>query len=112
MFFSPHFSPVSNLTIGYLQVQPNRTNIAPQSPSIISEQTFLPAVGWCSAISFERAGCHRNGGIRSAIIAFQFTCVVEFPATRKKRENCRKIVLEGVTRREQSLVLFHLLGKV
>ena len=102
MFFSPHFSPVSNLTIGYLQVQPNRTSIAPQSPSITSEQTFLPAVGWCSAISFERGGCHRNGGIRSAIIALHG----------KKRENCRKIVLEGVTRREQSLVLIHLVGKV
>jgi len=54
-----------------------------------------------------------NGDIRSAIMALQFACVVEFPATRKKGKTvASKIVLEAVTRREQSLVLFHLLGKV
>src|SRR6266540_2336448 len=54
-----------------------------------------------------------NGDIRSAIMALQFACVVELPASRKKGKTvASKIVLEAVTRREQSLVLFHLLGKV
>ncbi|KAG6918805.1 hypothetical protein DXG01_011557 [Tephrocybe rancida] len=56
-----------------------------------------------------------NGDIRSAIMALQFACIVELSGeTRKKKggEKGRTVVLESVTRREQSLMLFHLLGRV
>lgn len=67
-----------------------------------------------------------NGDIRSAIMALQFACVVDLPAssmkskgkvTRKnvdetKRTTNVRAVLGAVTRREQSLVLFHLMGKI
>ena len=67
-----------------------------------------------------------NGDIRSAIMALQFACVVDLPAssmgskgkvTRKtvgktKKTTNVRAVLESVTRREQSLVLFHLMGKI
>lgn len=51
-----------------------------------------------------------NGDIRSAIMAMQFACVVQLPSKSKRKGT--KLVLESVTRREQSLVLFHLMGKV
>lgn len=67
-----------------------------------------------------------NGDIRSAIMALQFACVIDLPASsmkskskvaRKnvggtKRTTNARAVLEAVTRREQSLVLFHLMGKI
>ncbi|KAF8066926.1 Rad17 cell cycle checkpoint protein-domain-containing protein [Lyophyllum atratum] len=56
-----------------------------------------------------------NGDIRSAIMALQFACALEMNGkTRKKKgkEQGKAVVLASVTRREQSLVLFHLLGKV
>ncbi|KAJ7650689.1 Rad17 cell cycle checkpoint protein-domain-containing protein [Roridomyces roridus] len=59
-----------------------------------------------------------NGDIRSAIMALQFSSVVELPATSGKRKKANngsgsaRVVLEAVTRREQSLHLFHLIGKV
>lgn len=67
-----------------------------------------------------------NGDIRSAIMALQFACIVDLPAssTKSKGKAARKnvggtkpstsarTVLEAVTRREQSLVLFHLMGKI
>ncbi|KZP05055.1 hypothetical protein FIBSPDRAFT_914983 [Athelia psychrophila] len=62
-----------------------------------------------------------NGDIRSAINALQFACIPG-PTTststskRKKGEGKDKrdarVVLEAVTRRESSLALFHLMGKV
>lgn len=53
-----------------------------------------------------------NGDIRSAIMALQFACVIELPGRSKKKLGEQRAVLEAVTRREQSLALFHLLGKV
>ncbi|KAJ6460973.1 Rad17 cell cycle checkpoint protein-domain-containing protein [Mycena sanguinolenta] len=55
-----------------------------------------------------------NGDIRSAIMALQFSCVVEVPGKGRKKSSVSgsKLVLEAVTRREQSLHLFHLIGKV
>ena len=67
-----------------------------------------------------------NGDIRSAINALQFACVVDLPVSslKSKGKVARKngggtkrttnvhAVLEVVTRREQSLVLFHLMGKI
>ncbi|KAK2467922.1 hypothetical protein APHAL10511_000217 [Amanita phalloides] len=56
-----------------------------------------------------------NGDIRSAIMALQFACVASPPIekTRKKRDaKMATLMLESITRREQNLVLFHLLGKV
>ncbi|KAH7887075.1 Rad17 cell cycle checkpoint protein-domain-containing protein [Phlebopus sp. FC_14] len=71
-----------------------------------------------------------NGDIRSAINALQFACVVPLPGSSAKQKGSRKsekkpsqnmtrrngrsvrAVLEAVTRREQSLVLFHLMGKI
>ncbi|KAF8347458.1 Rad17 cell cycle checkpoint protein-domain-containing protein [Amanita rubescens] len=56
-----------------------------------------------------------NGDIRSAIMALQFACGASIPngKTRKKRDaKLTTLMLESITRREQSLVLFHLLGKV
>jgi cell cycle checkpoint protein len=56
-----------------------------------------------------------NGDIRSAVMALQFACVVEMGNQGRKRKGGDKhaaVVLQSVTRREQSLVLFHLMGKV
>ena len=53
-----------------------------------------------------------HGDIRSAIMALQFACIVHKPTQRKKKSIGHTVVLEAVTRREQSLALFHLLGKV
>lgn len=59
-----------------------------------------------------------NGDIRSAVMALQFACVVEIPADKKGKKKSTstnrgaRVVLESVTRREQSLHLFHLIGKV
>ncbi|GJJ11882.1 hypothetical protein Clacol_006120 [Clathrus columnatus] len=50
-----------------------------------------------------------NGDIRSAIMALQFACVVQLP---KESGGNAKMILGAVSRREQSLALFHLLGKI
>ncbi|KAG1876283.1 Rad17 cell cycle checkpoint protein-domain-containing protein [Suillus subluteus] len=61
-----------------------------------------------------------NGDIRSAVMALEFACVVTLTkggGKGKTRRNTAgsggaRAVLEAVTRREQSLVLFHLMGKI
>lgn len=78
-----------------------------------------------------------NGDIRSAVMALQFACVVDLPSTKGKGKGKAKAKdrgaakgvyvprlesqsrhtetsfrLEAITRREQSLALFHLLGKL
>ncbi|KAF9554804.1 checkpoint protein Rad24 [Agrocybe pediades] len=54
-----------------------------------------------------------NGDIRSAIMALQFACVMDISGKKKKNgQGGSAAVLGAVTRREQSLALFHLLGKV
>ncbi|KAJ7025587.1 Rad17 cell cycle checkpoint protein-domain-containing protein [Mycena alexandri] len=62
-----------------------------------------------------------NGDIRSAIMALQFSCLPTLggstgkPARRKgggAGGGGAKLVLEAVTRREQSLALFHFMGRV
>lgn len=53
-----------------------------------------------------------NGDIRSAIMALQFACIVQSGSKKKNTKIANSLVLEAVTRREQSLALFHLLGKV
>ncbi|TFY52729.1 hypothetical protein EVJ58_g9851 [Rhodofomes roseus] len=56
-----------------------------------------------------------NGDIRSAIMALQFACTVGGNTTTKKKKGGgadAKAIVESVTRREQSLALFHLLGKL
>ncbi|KAG2343137.1 Rad17-domain-containing protein [Suillus weaverae] len=61
-----------------------------------------------------------NGDIRSAVMALEFACIVTLTkggGKGKTRRNtagsgCARAVLEAVTRREQSLVLFHLMGKI
>ncbi|KAF8880655.1 Rad17 cell cycle checkpoint protein-domain-containing protein [Infundibulicybe gibba] len=53
-----------------------------------------------------------NGDIRSAIMALQFACIASQPTRGKKKGGVTVAALESITRREQSLVLFHLLGKV
>ena len=55
-----------------------------------------------------------NGDIRSAVMALQFAST---PTSKPKGKRSRKTqdvraILEAVTRREQSLALFHLVGKV
>lgn len=62
-----------------------------------------------------------NGDIRSAVMALQFACTAD-SSTRKSSKGTKKaskgqgpsarVMLEAVTRREQSLALFHLLGKI
>ncbi|KAI6129591.1 Rad17 cell cycle checkpoint protein-domain-containing protein [Pisolithus croceorrhizus] len=60
-----------------------------------------------------------NGDIRSALMALQFACVSSLSG-KSKTKNPRNrngsksalAMLEAVTRREQSLVLFHLMGKI
>ncbi|PFH51634.1 hypothetical protein AMATHDRAFT_2909 [Amanita thiersii Skay4041] len=57
-----------------------------------------------------------NGDIRNAIMALQFAYTIGSrdgkSRKRKKGGNIPTSMLESITRREQSLVLFHLLGKV
>ncbi|KAH9949687.1 Rad17-domain-containing protein [Amylocystis lapponica] len=56
-----------------------------------------------------------NGDIRSAVMALQFACVVEGSAGARKKGKggpAARVVVEAVARREQSLALFHLLGKL
>lgn len=60
-----------------------------------------------------------NGDIRSAIMALQFACVVDLSGAKRgkskkgtEKADATKVVLEAITRREQSLALFHLIGKV
>ncbi|OBZ77252.1 Cell cycle checkpoint protein RAD17 [Grifola frondosa] len=61
-----------------------------------------------------------NGDIRSAVMALQFACIRDYATDQRKPTKGRKrtaglsarVVMEAVTRREQSLALFHLIGKV
>ncbi|KAI9069618.1 Rad17-domain-containing protein [Trametes sanguinea] len=63
-----------------------------------------------------------NGDIRSAIMALQFACTAGNSTAVKPRQGSKRaaksqgpsarVMLEAVTRREQSLALFHLLGKI
>ncbi|KAF8650709.1 hypothetical protein AX16_005082 [Volvariella volvacea WC 439] len=55
-----------------------------------------------------------NGDIRSALMALQFACIGDDSKSggRRKKSTMSTAVLEVVTRREQSLALFHLIGKV
>ncbi|KAJ7263109.1 Rad17 cell cycle checkpoint protein-domain-containing protein [Mycena rebaudengoi] len=57
-----------------------------------------------------------NGDIRSAIMALQFSCIVDIAGGKSRKKgnanNSAKAVLEAVTRREQSLALFHLIARV
>ncbi|OAX32204.1 hypothetical protein K503DRAFT_870274 [Rhizopogon vinicolor AM-OR11-026] len=62
-----------------------------------------------------------NGDIRSAVMALEFACVVTLQVKGAGKGRRRadtsgrgsaRAVLEAVTRREQSLVLFHLMGKI
>ena len=65
-----------------------------------------------------------NGDIRSALMALQFACIapLRLKSSKSKTKASRSrnaatgngslAVLEAVTRREQSLVLFHLMGKL
>jgi cell cycle checkpoint protein len=66
-----------------------------------------------------------NGDIRSAIMALQFACTSPSPelqgasgvgkkkkGTKKTKGGDARALMEAVTRREQSLALFHLVGKI
>ena len=60
-----------------------------------------------------------NGDIRSAINALQFACTADHSTHKPALKGSKKgkgpsatVMLEAVTRREQSLALFHLLGKI
>ena len=61
-----------------------------------------------------------NGDIRSAVMALQFACVhadadpsnARAKGKRGKKTIDSRLVLESVTRREQTLALFHLIGKI
>ena len=60
-----------------------------------------------------------NGDIRSAIMALEFACTADSSshkaakgAKRGGKGPSASVILEAVTRREQSLALFHLLGKI
>ncbi|KAK0200003.1 Rad17 cell cycle checkpoint protein-domain-containing protein [Desarmillaria ectypa] len=52
-----------------------------------------------------------NGDIRSAVNALQFSSIAE-KGRKKGKSREATVVTESVTRREQSLALFHLIGKV
>ncbi|KAK0235412.1 Rad17 cell cycle checkpoint protein-domain-containing protein [Armillaria nabsnona] len=52
-----------------------------------------------------------NGDIRSAVNALQFSSIAE-KGRKKGKSREATLVMEAVTRREQSLALFHLIGKV
>jgi len=53
-----------------------------------------------------------NGDIRSAIMTLQFSCVTSSSKASKKKGVTNKLAIESVSRREQSLVLYHLMGKL
>ncbi|KZS89110.1 Rad17-domain-containing protein [Sistotremastrum niveocremeum HHB9708] len=58
-----------------------------------------------------------NGDIRSALMALQFASVINKGSKEPVKKRTRKgknltVAIEAITRREQSLALFHLLGKI
>ncbi|KAJ3772800.1 Rad17 cell cycle checkpoint protein-domain-containing protein [Lentinula raphanica] len=53
-----------------------------------------------------------NGDIRSAIMALQFACIRHGSGRKSKGADSSQVLVESITRREQSLALFHLMGKV
>lgn len=53
-----------------------------------------------------------NGDIRSAIMALQFSCIPGKTSKGKKRGSGSTVLMEAITRRESSLALFHLIGRV
>ncbi|KAI0674065.1 Rad17-domain-containing protein [Trametes maxima] len=62
-----------------------------------------------------------NGDIRSAVMALQFACTADRSTQKPTKGSKRaskmqgpsaRVMLEAVTRREQTLALFHLLGKI
>jgi cell cycle checkpoint protein len=56
-----------------------------------------------------------HGDIRAAVMALQFACRVPaagMRGTAKGKKGNGRLPMEAVTQREQSLALFHLMGKV
>ncbi|KAL5483394.1 RAD17 [Sanghuangporus weigelae] len=55
-----------------------------------------------------------NGDIRSSVMALQFACVLGDTKVKAQRgkKKVNRALMEAITRREQALVLFHLMGKV
>lgn len=53
-----------------------------------------------------------NGDIRSAVMALQFSSIAIKKSGKKKRASDSTVLIEAITRRESSLVLFHLIGRV
>jgi cell cycle checkpoint protein len=53
-----------------------------------------------------------HGDIRSAIMALQFSCLPGKKSRGKKGGSESVAFMEAITRRESSLALFHLIGKV
>lgn len=53
-----------------------------------------------------------NGDVRSAVMTLQFACIMEPTSKTKGKKKAKELPIEAVTKREQSLALHHMLGKV
>ncbi|KAH6904280.1 Rad17 cell cycle checkpoint protein-domain-containing protein [Coprinopsis sp. MPI-PUGE-AT-0042] len=79
-----------------------------QSQTLQGDEDFVPPSKQALDVVIESS----NGDIRSAIMALQFACLVPGHAQSNQGNGRRGVVPEAITRREQSLALFHLIGKV
>lgn len=89
------------------------TYLRPALQALLSRR--FPAGGGPSKDALALVVDSANGDIRSAVMALQFACASPAAppttATAKGRKKADALVA-AVTRREQSLALFHLLGKL
>ncbi|KAH7100697.1 P-loop containing nucleoside triphosphate hydrolase protein [Auriculariales sp. MPI-PUGE-AT-0066] len=96
--------------VAFNPVAPTRMRKALQSV-LAQEEPKRKGVG--AAELLDAVVTASSGDIRSAIMALQFACIMDTPAKKgagKKKGS--KDILEAITKRESSLALFHLLGKI
>jgi len=114
--------PVSNNTDIYVRFNPIAPTLLRRALQALVASRFSsrPTIPSPSKESLDIIVESANGDIRSAVMALQFACVIELPTDGKGKQRSAtgtakgnvKVILEAITRREQSLALFHLMGKV
>ncbi|KAG8903931.1 Cell cycle checkpoint protein rad17 [Tulasnella sp. 403] len=113
LFNSPYFMEI--------QFNPVAVTIMRKAISVLMDRIFsLPTYESHAKPSKEAVDIimeTSQGDIRSAMMALQFACIVDLPTKGKGKAKGKKSksvrgVLEAMTRREQSLALFHIIGKL